>query len=365
MSRNLRIFIAIGGTGGHVFPGCNLATHLKKKNYDIKLITDNRGKKYLKEFKYFKISTLPSSPLIKKNIFTFFSSFIFILYSILISLIFLILNRPKIIFGMGGYASFPICAAATILKIKFIIYENNLIVGKTNKYLLPFADKMLIANEELEGVPSKFDKKIFKVGNIIKKEIINFSEKNKRIKKNKKINILVLGGSQAAKIFAEQLPIIFRQCLADGIPIKVFQHCLPYQNDRLSLFYNNSNIDFEIFNFSNNLENYFSKVNLAITRAGSSMLAELTNANIPFISIPLPTSADEHQLKNARFYKRKNFSFLIEEKELDSKLFLLLKDIDKNYSILSKIASNQRQYSDKNVYNNIDQALKKIIHEKY
>ena len=51
------------------------------------------------------------------------------------------LNRPTIIFGMGGYSSFPICIAATILKIKFIVYENNLIIGKANSYLLPFAKK--------------------------------------------------------------------------------------------------------------------------------------------------------------------------------------------------------------------------------
>ena len=51
---------------------------------------------------------------------------------------FLIFNKPSIVFGMGGYASFPVCIAAKILRIKFIIYENNLIIGKANKYLLPY-----------------------------------------------------------------------------------------------------------------------------------------------------------------------------------------------------------------------------------
>ena len=53
------------------------------------------------------------------------------------SIIFLTFNRPSIIFGMGGYASFPLCIAASILKIKYVIYENNLIIGKANKILLP------------------------------------------------------------------------------------------------------------------------------------------------------------------------------------------------------------------------------------
>ena len=86
-------------------------------------------------------------------------------------------------------------------------------------------------------------------------------------------------------------------------------------NENLKLFYNNNNIKYELFNFSNKIINYFSKVNLAITRSGSSILAELTNVNVPFISVPLPSSAENHQLKNAIFYQ-KNLSFLIEEKDL-------------------------------------------------
>ena len=54
---------------------------------------------------------------------------------------------------MGGYSSFPICIAAAILRIKFVIYENNLIIGKANKYLLPFAKKIFVSYKDLEGIP--------------------------------------------------------------------------------------------------------------------------------------------------------------------------------------------------------------------
>ena len=94
------------------------------------------------------------------------------------------------------------------------------------------------------------------------------------------------------------------------------------------------------------------------------MLAELINANIPFISVPLPTSADNHQLKNAIYYQKKNYSFLVEEKDLNDKLFHLIKDIFENNTVINKILQNQRQHSDKNVYQNIDIALDKIINEK-
>ena len=265
---------------------------------------------------------------------------------------------------MGGYASLPICIAASILKIKFVIYENNLIIGKANKFLLKFTYKVLVSNKELEGIPQKYMNKIFEIGNIINQEIINFSNKESKNIFNKKISILILGGSQAAQIFAEVLPNIFKQCVDQGISIKIFQHCLSNQNEKLQSFYKNHNIDYEIFNFSYNLIEYFSKVDLAITRSGSSMLAELINANIPFISVPLPTSAENHQLKNAIFYQKKNFSLLIEEKDLKDKLLNNIREIYNNGSILSNIKDNQRQHSDKNVYNNIDRVLKEIIDEK-
>ena len=73
------------------------------------------------------------------------------------------MNRPKIVFGMGGYASFPICLAAIILRIKFIIYENNLIIGKTNRILIPYTNKIFVAYKDLEGVPEKYKNKIFKI----------------------------------------------------------------------------------------------------------------------------------------------------------------------------------------------------------
>ena len=143
--------------------------------------------------------------------------------------------------------------------------------------------------------------------------------------------------------------------------MKIYQQCLPDQNNLLVSYYKNLNIDCEIFNFSDDLLEYFSKVNLAITRSGSSMLAELTNSNIPFISVPLPSSADNHQLKNAIYYQKNEYSYLIEEKELDDKLYELIKLIHKDKSLLKQIKTQQQHYSDKSVYENIDKEIKEII----
>ena len=156
-----KILIATGGTGGHVFPAYSLAQYLTNKNFYVQLTTDKRGAKYLKEHKNLNLIELPSSPLVKKNLFKLILSIFIIFFSILRSFIFLLFNRPSVVFGMGGYSSFPICIAASILRIKFVIYENNLIIGKANKYLLPMTKKLFVSYKELDGVPKKYSDKVF------------------------------------------------------------------------------------------------------------------------------------------------------------------------------------------------------------
>ena len=101
-----------------------------------------------------------------------------------------------------------------------------------------------------------------------------------------------------------------------------------------------------------------------ITRSGASALGELLNIKIPFISIPLPSSADNHQYKNAEYYKKKGYGYLLEEKDIKNKLYDLINSIFKNKSLIKNILLNQRQYSDKDIYNNLNIELEKIINEK-
>tara|TARA_B100000575_G_C23131382_1_gene656343 strand:+ start:1519 stop:2610 length:1092 start_codon:yes stop_codon:yes gene_type:complete len=358
-----KLLIATGGTGGHIFPAYSLAKNLMN-DYTVELIADKRGLNFLKKYKDLNLIILPSSPLNKKNFFTVLFSILIIIYSIIRSIFFLLLNRPAIVFGMGGYSSFPICIAASILKIKFIIYENNLIIGKANKYLLPFAKKIFVSYKELEGIPLNYKNKVIEIGNIIREEIIysNKINEDKNIKGSFKI--LILGGSQAAKIFAEELPQILKKINDDKIPIKVYQQCQKIQNNDLLYFYKENRIECEVFNFTNDIIDYYLNSDLVITRSGASVLGELINIKIPFISIPLPTAADNHQYKNAEFYFKKGYGYLLEEKFIKTKLFDLIKNILKNKNIIEKVLSSQKLHSDRNTFQNLRNSLKEILHEK-
>ena len=359
-----KIFIATGGTGGHVFPAYSLANYLKNKNFNIKLTSDKRGSFYLKEFNNLNLIMIPSSPLVKENLFKLFYSFFVIFFSIIKSLSILIFERPSLILGMGGYSSFPICFAAFILRIKFIIYENNLIIGKANKYLLPFAKKIFVSYKELEGISEKYKNKVVEVGNIVREDIINSNISDDDKPKFDRLNILVLGGSQAARIFADEFPLIFKKLRDTKIKIKIYQQCHYSQNDQLSKFYKDAKIEFEIFNFTSKIIDYYSKSNLVITRSGASVLGELINFKIPFISIPLPTSADNHQYKNAKFYSKKGFGNFLEEKDIKNRLYDLIVSTFNNKSMLNSLLLKQRQYSDKDIFKNLNNHIEKILNEK-
>jgi len=364
MTKNNKILIATGGTGGHIFPAYSLANYFIKNNYNVKLSTDNRGLKYLKKNENLDLIKIPTSPLIKKNILKFLFSLFIIFFSILRSLIFLSFNRPSVVFGMGGYSSFPVCIASAILRIKFVIYENNLIIGKANKYLLPFAKKIFVSYKDLEGIPDKYNNKILEIGNIIREEIINSKIEENVVNKFDEIKILILGGSQAAKVFAEKLPIILEKFKNTEMKIKVYQQYQKKKNNQLAEFYKKKKIDYEIFNFTDKIIDYYSKVNLVITRSGASVLGELINIKIPFISIPLPTSADNHQFKNAVYYEKRGFGYLIAEKDINDQLYDLIKSIFKDKSLIKNMLTNQSQYSDKNIFKNINTHIEKIINEK-
>ena len=93
-------------------------------------------------------------------------------------------------------------------------------------------------------------------------------------------------------------------------------------------------------------------------------MGELINLKIPFISIPLPTSAENHQNKNAEFYLKKGYGYLLKEKEIKNKLHEFIISIYKDKSSVLEVLNKQKQYSDKNIFKNLGIELEKILNEK-
>ena len=158
MKKQNKIIISTGGTGGHVFPAISLSEHLKNK-FKVEIFSDKRGLKYFKKAENIKV--INSGTIFQKNLLIAFLNINKIIFSIIYSFFYLKKTKSQIVFGMGGYSSFPVCVASCLLRIPLIIYENNLVLGRANRMLLPFADKIFLSTENISGISNKYKKKIF------------------------------------------------------------------------------------------------------------------------------------------------------------------------------------------------------------
>ncbi len=362
MGKKNCIVIAAGGTGGHVFPSIGLANYLMK-DYDIEIFTDERGIKYLNNHKNIKVKKITSSRVFGKNIIYFIIGIIKVFLSIILSIILLIKLKPKLIIGMGGYSSFPVCLSGFFLKIPIFIYENNLVIGRANKILLPFSKKILVSTNSVQGIDSKYKNKISHIGFLLRDNILGVKNTNLEVAKNN-LSILVIGGSQSAKVFGEQIPEVIEECNRKGIKFNVYQQCLESQKNDIQNIYGKLDIKFELFTFCDDLSKYYQKSDIAITRCGASSMAELVNLRIPFVAVPLPSSIDNHQLKNAKYFNEKNYCFLLEQKFLLSKLLNILQDAHQDRNKLYSFKQKMSKHSDKESLMKAKQIIKDYFNGK-
>ena len=356
---NKKILIATGGTGGHIFPSITLADFLNRE-YEVEITTDKRGSKYLKDFNDIRINIINSNPIFGKNILGIFIGLINIIFSTLYSAIFILKSKPALVIGMGGYSSFPVCLAAYFFRVPIIVYENNLIIGRANRFLLPMVKKILVSTKDTKGIDSKYQNKIFFLGYLLRNKIFNLKQNDLQIEKDN-LSILVIGGSQSAKIFSQALPSVMTKCCKNNVKFKIYQQCLEKDKDQISRTYKKLNLDFKLFSFSDSLFEYYQKADLAITRSGASSIAELLNLRIPFIAIPLPTSADNHQFENASYFEKKGYCFLLEERFIHDKLFQMLIDLNENRKKLFLLKRNMIKHSDKDAVLKANEIIKKVL----
>ena len=134
--------------------------------------------------------------------------------------------------------------------------------------------------------------------------------------------------------------------------------------DFLEKFYKVNKIEHKVFTFDENLNILLKQSDLCITRAGASSLAELSLLKIPFIAIPLPTSKDNHQYENAKYYKDKNCCWIINQESFDKQKFeeLLIELSGKKDEYLAK-KINLERLNYQNNWNNVNQKLLEILNE--
>ncbi len=353
----INILISTGGSGGHVIPATILYEHLKK-DFNIFMSSDNRGVEFLDKDKFnVKIINVPK---ISKNIFLLPFQIFSIFILTLKSLFFLKEKKIEIIISTGGYMSLPLCIASKILNLKLFLFEPNMVLGRSNSLFINSCKKIFCYSENIKNFPKKFKKNISVIPTLLRKEFY-LSKKANDI--SEEIKLLVIGGSQGARIFDTIIQDSVLE-LSKKYILKVFHQASTENFDNLKNFYYKNNIENELFNYNDNILKFMSQSNICITRAGASTLAELIFLNLAHITIPLPSAKDNHQFENALFYKNKGCSWIINQNETNKKnLTEKLFNIIENKSEYSDKKKNMKNFNYQNTWNNINQKIITTINE--
>ncbi len=351
-----KILISTGGSGGHVIPATTIHSHLKD-DYDILISSDVRGLNYL-DNKSYEILIIDTPKL--NNFVLLPLSILKVFFLTLKSLLLFKKEKIQILISTGGYMSLPLCLAAKILNIKIYLLEPNMVIGRANKFFLKFCEKIMCYSENIIGFPKEFRSKLKIINPLIRKK---YYDKKLKEHENEKFTLIIIGGSQGAKIFDKILHESIIE-VSKIKPLKVIHQTNQKNVDALKNLYSENMIDNIVFNYDQNLDLLINESDLCITRAGASSLAEISLFKKPFIAIPLPSSKDNHQLENANYYKNKGCCWVVEQINFDKKKFKdLLSNIMINKDEILVKKNNLEKLNYQNTWNNVNQNLLNLINE--
>lgn len=306
--------IATGGTGGHIFPGIALAEVAEGKGWECMFITDKKGRKFLKDYQFWVIETLPffGTPLSSKLIASFK-----LLKAVNNTKVLLKYYKPDVLIGTGGYPMVPAVISSILQRIPLFILEENRVPGRATSLFAKFAKMVFYGFPPL----SKAKGESYFSGNPLRKEMVKKREQYNPSK------VLILGGSQGAATLNK---IAFK--LAQKFPKENF--ILIKGKWKLENKYIPSNL--KIYEFIENLWDIYKHIKVAVSRAGGMAVTELIGFGIPTIFIPFAYAVDNHQYWNAKYIEEKGAGLMLLEKDID-KLEKLMGELLKNKSLRERI----------------------------
>ncbi len=355
----MKILLTGGGTGGHLIPLLGVVSELRKINAEKKLgepefllITPASGFNENISEAGIQIKTIKAGKLRRYFSWENLRDIFKIPIGIVQSLYHISKFKPDVVFSKGGFASVPPVIAAWILRVPIITHESDIVPGLANRIIASFASKILISFSAAEKY---FDKnKVILTGNPIRSDIVQGNRENalKFFKLSPDLpTVLIFGGSQGAQKINEMtleiLPSLIEKC-------QVIHQCGDKNYEEIKNKVSKLNLKcperYRVYPFiKDEMKDAYALAEIVIGRAGANSLAEIVALKKPNILIPLSTSANNHQPKNAEFFTEKKASLVIDEtvnnsQDLAKAIFKLLSDKnlqDQMEQKLSEIASPQ------------------------
>ena len=318
-----RFLISGGGTGGHIYPAIAIADALRTTYSDAEFLfvgAQGRMEMELVPKAGYPIKGLWITGIQRKFSLRNLLLPVMLLSSLLKSFFLLLKFKPHYVVGTGGFASGPLLFVASILKIPYLIQEQNAFAGLTNKWVAPKADVICVAYPNMDRFFPKT--KVIITGNPIRSSLIanqvdraaaasmyDFSSSDKVV--------LMLGGSLGSaamnKWLSEQLNLI------TSLGFKVLWQC--------GKIYYNTYRDYEsesvkVVSFIENMGAVYELASGIISRAGAGAISELAGVGKPTLFIPSPLVAEDHQTKNAESMVSLNAAMILRESELSDSSIL-------------------------------------------
>lgn len=315
------IVLAAGGTGGHMFPAEALARELLARGRAVTLVTDRRGHAFgdnLPEVPVHRIrAASPGNGIVGK-----LTAALQMGLGLLEARALMRSLRPAAVVGFGGYPSVPTVYAAIHAKIPALLHEQNAVLGRANRMLIAGAKRLAVAFTGVTRIDKGDCAKILRTGNPVRPAIAaRRATPYAPLTGNGPIRLLVMGGSQGARVFSDVIP----QALA-SLPeptrahIHLSQQCRPEDLEAARQALSGLGLGgLELQSFFRDVPDRLASCHLAITRAGASTIAELTCVGRPAILVPYPHATDDHQTANARQLAEAGAAWLVAQPDFTAR----------------------------------------------
>lgn len=334
-----RIVLSAGGTGGHVFPAQSLAHQLSSQGYKVFIFSDGRGHQF--NDSSFAMIKIPASQL-QGSVSKKLKSSLKLMTGVGSALYHLRRIKPHCVVGFGGYASFPTMMAATMLRLPTIIHQADAYFGRTNRLLAPFIKRIATSFPHVENLPPVYKDKVSFTGLPVRPDIQPAPYKPSM--DNDPFHLLVIGGSQGAKIFGEIIPHAV-QLLEPEVQKRlcITQQCRAESLEHTQALYKKTQAQVELAPFLDQMGARYKKAHFIITRAGASSVVEAALVGRPALFIPYPYAMDNHQFYNSQQAVHVEGGWVIKEKELTSRgLATFLLELITSHWKLMRAADNIR-----------------------
>ncbi len=311
----MRVLIAGGGTGGHLYPGIAVAEEIYRQDRSSEVLfvgTQQGIEARILPKEGYKLETIPAGGIANKKIALKLISGVKMLRGFIRAISILRRFNPDVVIGVGGYASVPMLSAAAMLRFPTIIMEQNLFPGLANRVLSHMVKRVVVA---FDGSKKYFKRNVEVLGNPVRKGIIGCPHK-----KTNDFVIFVFGGSQGArtinKAVVDSLEYLKKEASTISFLHQTGEKDLEWVKDS----YKKAGISAEVKPYIYNMEEAYNKADIVISRAGATSIAEISACGRPAILIPYPFAAHDHQKQNAEYLKSIGSAEIILESDLTEKI---------------------------------------------